>query len=62
LLLLMVHGERLEHSSHVSGTMGTRNGNEVRGSTLSSCKERQGYTSLDRPIGSGDATQAVSGR
>jgi hypothetical protein len=51
-----------DHSSHVSGTMGTRNGNEVRGSPLSRSKERQGYTSLDRPIDSRDATQTISGR
>jgi hypothetical protein len=51
-----------EHSSHVPGTTGTRDGNEGRESKAGKNREQWGYTSLERLFDSGDVIQSISGR
>jgi hypothetical protein len=47
----------LGHSCQVSGTVGSRNGNESRGSEVSKNMDRAGYTSLERTGRSGNANR-----
>jgi hypothetical protein len=48
------------HSSHVSGTRGTRDGNEGRDSVAAKTRVRRGYTSLERFFDGGNVNPPYS--